>query len=347
MRVEPYALPLATPLETAGGAIETRAGYLVTVRTDGERGVGEAAPLPGWTESRSACRRALERAREVAASDGPCAALEGLNPAATPAARHGLSLALADAAARAAGEPLYRHLGRGERVERVPVNATVGDGNVVRTRAEVERAVAAGFRTVKVKVGARSVEADLERLWAVREACPGVDLRVDANGAWDREAAETAVRAGGVQRVSYLEQPLPAGDLAGHADLRGHGVGIALDEGLLEHGLDAVLDADAADAVVLKPMVLGGPDLAVRAARRAAAASVAPVVTTTVDGAVARAAAVHVAATIPDVAACGLATGGRLERDLLASDPAPVERGSVAVPQRNGNVAPPSTHDDA
>jgi L-alanine-DL-glutamate epimerase-like enolase superfamily enzyme len=59
------------------------------------------------------------------------------------------------------------------------------------------------------------------------------------------------------------------------------------------------------------------------------------VVTTTVDAAPARTAAVHVASTIPDVRPCGLATAGALESDLVP-DPAPVESGTVAVPAGPG-----------
>jgi len=57
-----------------------------------------------------------------------------------------------------------------------------------------------------------------------------------------------------------------------------------------------------------------------------------PVVTTTVDGVVARTAAVHVAAAIPDVAPCGLATAELLAEDL-GPDPAPVDDGRISVPQ--------------
>lgn len=350
MRVDSYSLPLADPLETAAGRLESRTGVVVTVEADdglGARGVGEAAPLAGWTESLADCRTALETAIERAEREGVDAALDALDPAETPAARHGLALAVLDARARAEGRPLYRALGAEARVGHVPVNATIGDGNVVQTRAAAERAVEAGFGTLKLKVGARDVGTDLERLWAVREACPSATLRADANGAWDPETARRAFRAGTVQRLSYVEQPLPAADLDAHADLRDRGVGVALDESVVECGLDAVLEADVADVVVLKPMALGGPDLACEAARRARAAGVEPVVTTTIDGAIARAAAVHVAATIPDAVASGLATGDRLERDLLAADPAPREGGHVRVPQAAGNAPHPEDEDDA
>lgn len=331
MLIEPFSLALARPLVTSRGPLETREGFLVRVEHRGTPGVGEATPLPGWTESLGECRLALA---DAATGPDPEAALDDLEG--TPAARHGLALALADARARADGVPLYRYLGRDGRVERVPANATVGEGAPRETARAAERAVAEGFRCVKVKVGARAVGADVERLRAVRDAV-GVDLRADANGAWTRDEAGEAFDAFADLGIEYVEQPLAPDDLDGHAALRDGPVGVALDETLATMAPEAVLAADAADVLILKPMVLGGPDRARKAAKRARAAGVTPVVTTTIDGAVARAGAVHLAASIPGVPACGLATGDRLAEDLVP-DPAPVEDGGVRVPQGPGSV---------
>ncbi len=336
MRVESFSLALERPLETARGPIERREGFLVRVTVDGQSGVGEATPLPGWTEDLAACEAALERATVVADSEGPRAALELLDGGDRPAACHGVALAVADAAARADGVPLYQWLG-GERVGTVPVNATVGDGDPDTTSTAAREACEAGFDCLKLKVGARSLTADLERVAAVREACPEVTLRVDANGAWTEEIAERAL--GQLERfgVEYAEQPLPAPDLDGHAALRDTSeVEIALDESLT-NGVENVFEAGAADVVVLKPMVLGGPGRAYDIALRARDRGVRSVVTTTIDAVHARTAAVHVAAGLPNRPAAGLATAGLLAEDL-GQDPCPVEEGHVSVPQGKGNI---------
>jgi L-alanine-DL-glutamate epimerase-like enolase superfamily enzyme len=101
------------------------------------------------------------------------------------------------------------------------------------------------------------------------------------------------------------------------------------------HDIAGIIDADAADVVVLKPMVLGGPDRAVEAARACREAGIDPIVSTTIDAVVARVGAVHAAAAIPDVRACGLATGARLATDL-ARDPATIDDGEITVPQTPG-----------
>jgi o-succinylbenzoate synthase len=319
--IRPFSLELARPLSTASGTIDARSGFLI----DREGGLGEATPLPGWTESIEDCDEALQKAADAPDWDAALAACDD-----APAARHGVSLARLDASAKAAGRSLARELGD-DPVDSVPVNATVGDCDVEDTQDAVEAAAAAGFETVKVKVGARPVEEDVERLWAARDAAD-VALRADANGAWSakqtRQVAEDLADAG----LEYLEQPLSASTLDGYRGI--DGVDVALDEALVTHDLDDVLDV--ADYVVLKPMALGGVDRARDAALQAREAGVEPVFSTTIDAAVARVAAVHLAASVPDVPACGLATADLLADDI-AEDPAPVADGWVPVPDGPGH----------
>ena len=339
MRVDPFTVALSPPLTTARGTIRERAGFLVGVEHAGVEGCGEATPLAGWTESRRECRRALDRAAAVADALDWGIALGKLD---APAARHALSLALADARAQAEDEPLYRSLdgpeGREQSdVQRVPVNATLGtDGTPEAVAGRAKKAVEAGYRCLKLKLGERGVEAELERVRAVRDAVgDGIALRVDANGAWPRREARRAIDGLAALGVAYVEQPVSTAAFDAAAELRGRGVDIALDESLAAYDVETVLEAEAADVLVLKPMVVGGPDLTAQAARLCREAGVEPVVSTTVDAVVARTGAVHVAASIPEVAPCGLATGDRIVRDL-APDPAPVSDGSIQVPQAAG-----------
>jgi len=328
-----FSVSLSAPLATAAGEITSREGFLVRV-SDGEHvGYGEATPLSPWTESRADCRGALESAVDRLRND-EAALREDLDR--NPAARHGVALALADLRAKQHDRPLYRLLGRRSERRWLPVNATVGDADPASTAAAAERAVEEGYETVKVKVGTRDVATDVERLRRVREAVgEDVALRADANGAWDREAAEAAMTGFADVDVRYVEQPLPADDLAGLSELRGGKVGVAVDETLATYSAEQVLDAGAADVLVLKPMAFGGVERARRTAVEARDAGVASVVTTTIDAVVARAGAVHVAASLAGVLPCGVATGDWLSTDL-GPDPAFVDDGAVRVPQDPG-----------
>jgi len=333
MNLERFSLALSDPLSTADGTIDAREGFVVEIEYEGTRGIGEATPLSGWTESIDACERALERARH-ACEESWAMALAELED--TPAARHGLSLALCDARSRAADVPLHRHFGAGH-TERVPVNATIGDGSVGETIEAARAAVESGFETLKIKVGAREIEQDADRLLAVRGAVgPEIELRTDANRAWNQTEAKTAIAAFADADLAYLEEPLSSPELADLAALESE-IPVALDESLAAHSVEEITEADVADVLVLKPMVLGGPDRTLEIARAAREASLEIVLSTTVDGALARAGAVHVAASLPDPPAAGLATADRLAEDLIP-DPTPIVDGHARVPQEPGNV---------
>jgi o-succinylbenzoate synthase len=328
--VRDFSVSLARPLATAKGEIFEREGVLVRVESGDHVGYGEATPLDSWTESLGRCRQALSAAIDRLADDPPGTVLDDM--ADTPAARHGLSLALADLNAKQRGEPLYRYLGREAETESVRVNATIGDAPVDETTAAAETAVSEGYDCLKVKVGVRDVETDVARLAAVRERVgPAVELRADANGAWTRDQADAAFEGFADSHVKFVEQPLPADDLAGLAGLRGTRVGVALDESLASHPVGEVLNENAADVLVLKPMALGGVERARQVAMHAREERIATVVTTTIDAVVARTGAVHLAASIPGLSSCGLATADWLTTDV-GPDPCPVEDGAIRVP---------------
>ncbi|WP_435125119.1 mandelate racemase/muconate lactonizing enzyme family protein [Halobaculum sp. D14] len=355
-RVREFSLPLRSPLGTATGELSSRRVAVVSLVADeteadgpanaGEAGggavsgVGEAAPLPPWTEPFGECRDALAAVRD-AVGRGDDVDLDAL----PPAARHAVTLADADAAAKRGGVPLAATVASraaldGDPAESVPVNATVGDGAVAETVAAAESAVDAGHGCLKCKVGARAVHADVERLRAVRDAVgDDVALRADANGAWSREQAERAVDALADLDFEYVEQPVPAGDHDALAALRGRGVDVAVDETVNAGGAWPEPLGEYADVAVLKPMAQGGLGATASLARHLDGRGVDAVVTTTVDAAVARTGAVHLAAALDGCLdagfAHGLATGGMLASDV-AADPAPVEHGRIAVPDGPG-----------
>jgi L-alanine-DL-glutamate epimerase-like enolase superfamily enzyme len=120
-----------------------------------------------------------------------------------------------------AGEPLWRVAGGFG--ARVPLYDTEGGWLHLSTEelvAGAKAAEAAGWGGVKLKVGKPTAGEDLERLTAVREAVgPRFDLMVDANQSMT--AAEAIRRAAAFAPVDlfWLEEPLPADDVSGHARL--------------------------------------------------------------------------------------------------------------------------------
>jgi L-alanine-DL-glutamate epimerase-like enolase superfamily enzyme len=94
--------------------------------------------------------------------------------------------------------------------------------------------VAAGHTRFKLKVGLPDLDADVERVAAVRRVIgPGALLMIDANQLWDLPAARRAARALAPYDIFWLEEPLPAEDFRGYAELRRHaGIPLAAGESL-------------------------------------------------------------------------------------------------------------------
>lgn len=207
----------------------------------------------------------------------------------------------------------------------VPVNVTVPATDPGSAHAIVR---AGGCRTAKVKVAepGQQLADDLARVEAVRDALgPDGLVRVDANGAWDVDAAVRAIAAldraaGGLE---YVEQPVASvEDLA--RVRRRVDVPVAADESI-RRAADPyrVRDLEAADVAVLKVQPLGG----VRACLRIAEDIGLPVVVSSaIESSVGIAAGVALAAALPELHhACGLATVQMLTDDVATASLLPVD----------------------
>lgn len=131
-----------------------------------------------------------------------------------------IDLALWDLLGKAVGRPVWRLLGAHR--DRIPAYAMVGwlNYDLERLGLVCRRAAAQGFRGVKIKVGAPTLEEDIRRIEAARAAVgPEHLVMVDANQVFD---LPEALRRGRVYQqlgCAWFEEPLPADDTAGMAEL--------------------------------------------------------------------------------------------------------------------------------
>ena len=128
--------------------------------------------------------------------------------------------------------------------------------------AEVGGYAAAGFDSVKVKVGRLAPREDAERVRVVRETVgPATRVAVDANNAWPNpKAAIRAVRAMEEHDLWWVEEPLMPDDIPGHAAIAA-AIDVPVATGELEAtrwGFRALLDAGGADIVQADATVCGG-----------------------------------------------------------------------------------------
>ncbi len=286
---------------------------IVTLHHGGLTGRGEAAPNAFYGETRGTVEAVLPILADAVQDpwdwDGLHARLSARMPYDHPSVKCALEMASVEWCAARAGVPVWQLLG----LSPAPLpesSYTVSIADLDDMRRQAREAAARGHGVLKVKLGTDRDEAIIA---ALREEAPHVRLRVDANAAWTRTQARRMLGVLEAADVEFVEQPLAAGDLDGHAALRAvAGVPIVADESL-HHVGDVLALARAFDGVNLKLAKLGGPLQALRALRLARAHGMSVMMGCMIESSLGIAAAAHLAG------ACDWADlDGAL---LLADDP--------------------------
>ncbi len=339
-------IPFRRPFPTATGMWLERDTWLIrVVDADGRVGLGEAVLEPDAAEVAETILVALIREAAETATEGRLPSAEELEAHGAPG--RALNAALESARFDLAGFGVAGGLrGPTGDDEGVGVNATIPS---LGTKAAAEAAlqsVESGFMTLKLKAGAeRETDALVDRVRAIRAAIgPEVRLRLDVNGAWDLSTAEERLEAVARFDLEFCEQPLPRDDIESLAELRRRvRVPIAADEAAESvRAVRALLEADAVDALVVKPARVGGLAAVAEIAELAAGRGVRLVISTLFETGVGIAAALTAAAALPERPADadadadwppdhGLATAGLLDHDLLL-EPLVVEDGRMHAP---------------
>ncbi|NND76403.1 MAG: mandelate racemase/muconate lactonizing enzyme family protein [Ilumatobacter sp.] len=192
----------------------------------------------------------------------------------TVSALSAIDVACWDAWGRTLGQPLHRVFGACR--DSVDTYASSGlwlNASIDELVAEAAEFVAQGFRAVKLRIGSDDPDVDVARVRAVRTAVgDDIGLLVDAN---QKFTPKQAIRLG--RRLEefgllWFEEPVSADDLVGHADARA-ALDTPIASGETEYtrfGMQAMLDARAADVLMPDLQRIGGYTEFRRAAAAAA-----------------------------------------------------------------------------
>jgi D-galactarolactone cycloisomerase len=132
----------------------------------------------------------------------------------------GLDIALWDIAGKAAGQSVGKLLGGMGRTEIAAYASSINWLDDETVEAEVAAALAAGFKQIKVKIGA-PIDAAIERVQLVRRlAGDTIGLSVDANWAYDVDAALRVGRVLADLGYDWFEEPIRPEDRHGYRILR-------------------------------------------------------------------------------------------------------------------------------
>lgn len=263
------------PAGTSRGVYTTRHSYYLTLTSaehPGIRGVGECATLPDLScDAKPEYELTLRQVCQMVEQMGriPYDMIR-----AYPSITFGLETAFADffrqcpaidvpAWATYLASLYDTPFARGE--EGITINGLVWMGNFEEMTQRLDQKLDQGFHCVKLKIGAIRFEDELELVKRIRNRYSHreVELRVDANGAFDFEDALYRMELLAQYAIHSIEQPIRAGQWSFMAELcRNSPLPIALDEELI--GVNdrdqkrQMLNIIRPAYIVLKPSLHGG-----------------------------------------------------------------------------------------
>ena len=255
-----YTLNFKQPSGTSRGVYTTREVWYLFLTEGTITGIGECAPLPNLS---------IERPKEMSAKLlQVCEEItyfryfpEELNS--WPSIRFGIETALLDL--KNGGQQVLFPSPFTRAEKGISINGLIWMGAPYFMKQQIRAKLDAGFRCIKMKIGAIDFETEFNLLKEIRKefSAQDITLRVDANGAYSYHTALENLKRLSDLQIHSIEQPIEAGQWDEMALLCEHSpIPIGLDEELIgvfnQKELTQIAEQIHPSYFILKPSLHGG-----------------------------------------------------------------------------------------
>lgn len=257
----PRVLHFKQPAGTSRGVYTERRIWLIELDEDGRHGTGECAPLPDLSCDAMPEAEYMAKLRQFCDMYEQTGVIDRQAMHNYPSMLMGIETAVL---AKENGNALFdTSFSRGE--EGITINGLVWMGTFDEMLERIEKKLQAGFRCIKLKVGAIDFDSELEMVKRIRSrfSLHDVELRLDANGGFNPDEALYKLELLSQYAIHSIEQPIKQRNWGDMAELcRESPLPIALDEELIGvNTADAkrqLLNIIKPRYIVLKPSLHGG-----------------------------------------------------------------------------------------
>jgi O-succinylbenzoate synthase len=254
------------PAGTSRGVYNTRLSFYLKLTSDEQPnvvGVGECATLPDLSCDAMPPNEYERKLRTFCDEYERTGVIDYEAMRAYPSMLFGLETAVAQFNAKGSLNFFDTPFGRGE--EGIPINGLVWMGTFEEMFERLEAKLKAGFRCIKIKIGAIDFDRELQLIRHIRSTFSrnNIELRVDANGGFTPKEALSRMEALVQYDIHSIEQPIKQHQWMEMARLcAATPLPIGLDEELI--GVNErqkkieLLDTIRPQYIVLKPSLHGG-----------------------------------------------------------------------------------------
>jgi O-succinylbenzoate synthase len=256
-----YILNFKRPSGTSRGVMNEKETWFIILEQDGKKGIGECGILRGLSiDDRPDYEEKLQ---------WTCANIhlgKGLLWEALlefPSIQFGVEMAFQSLVSETPFLLFPSDFTNG--VKSILINGLVWMGEEAFMKEQIEEKLAQGFRCIKLKIGAIDFDKELQLLRFIREhfTPEQVEIRVDANGAFDENTALDKLNQLSEFKLHSIEQPIQKNHTDSMAELcKITPFPIALDEELIGvftlEEKEQLLEKIKPQYIILKPSFVGG-----------------------------------------------------------------------------------------
>ena len=256
-----YLLHFKRPSGTSRGIMTDKETWFIVLEQDGKKGIGECGILRGLScDDRPDYEEKLEWtcANIHLGKDLLWEALLEF-----PSIQFGVEMAFQSLASETPYLLFPSDFTQGQKS--IPINGLIWMGEESFMKEQIEEKLATGFRCVKLKIGAIDFDKELQLLRYIRaNFCPEqVEIRVDANGAFDENNALDKLIQLSEFKLHSIEQPIAKNNTDRMSELcKISPFPIALDEELIgvfsASDKEKLLQKIKPQYIILKPSFVGG-----------------------------------------------------------------------------------------
>ena len=256
-----YTLNFKRPGGTSRGIMHTKESYFLIIDHEGKKGIGECALFrglsfddrPGYEEKLQFVCDHIQYGKEWL--------LEHTQE--FPSIQFGTEQAFLSFESESPFQLFPSAFTDGN--DAIVINGLIWMGSESFMKQQIVEKITAGFKTVKLKIGALDFQTELNLLGYIRQEFSekDIELRVDANGAFHPKDALEKLKRLSAFELHSIEQPIKQDQWQEMADLcEKTPLPIALDEeliGVFDHSdKKSLLDTVKPQYIILKPSLIGG-----------------------------------------------------------------------------------------
>jgi len=256
-----YLLHFKRPSGTSRGVMTNKETWFIVLEQDGKKGIGECGILRGLScDDRPDYEEKLEWtcANIHLGKDLLWEALLEF-----PSIQFGIEMAFQSLASETPYLLFPSDFTQGQKS--IPINGLIWMGEESFMKEQIEEKLATGFRCVKLKIGAIDFDKELQLLRYIRAnfSPEQVEIRVDANGAFDKNNALDKLIQLSEFKLHSIEQPIAKNNADRMSELcETSPFPIALDEELIgvfsASDKETLLQKIKPQYIILKPSFVGG-----------------------------------------------------------------------------------------